>query len=110
MDTKVRQMEISPKLRTHVIKYLKLQGYGVTEEAKLLGKSGVEHTFDMLGQRDDGLASYTVAVSIATNGDREQVLSSASLTKPMTAASWTGCLLPSLSSVKRQSSSLTNRE
>jgi general secretion pathway protein E len=72
MDTKVRQMEISPKLRTHVIKYLKLQGYGVMEEAKLLGKSGVEHTFDMLGQRDDGLTNYTVAVNIATNGDREE--------------------------------------
>ncbi|TEU18150.1 MAG: type II/IV secretion system protein, partial [Dehalococcoidia bacterium] len=71
MDTKVRQMEISPELRTHVRKYLEQQGYEVTEGAKLLGKSGVEHTFDMLGQRDDGLTSYTVAVSIAAGGDRE---------------------------------------
>jgi len=71
MDTKVRQMEISPELRTHVRKYLELQGYGVTEGAKLLGKSGVEHTFDILGQRDDGLTGYTVAVSIAAGGDRE---------------------------------------
>jgi len=71
MDTKVRQMEISPELRTHVRKYLEQQGYEVTEGAKLLGKSGVEHTFDMLGQRDDGLTSYTVAVSIAAGGDGE---------------------------------------
>jgi len=67
----VRQMEISPELRTHVRKYLEQQGYEVTEGARLLGKSGVEHTFDMLGQRDDGLTSYTVAVSVAFGGDRE---------------------------------------
>ena len=71
MNTKVRQMEISPELRTHVRKYLEQQGYEVAEGAKLLGKSGVEHTFDMLGQRNDGLTSYTVAVSIAAGGDRE---------------------------------------
>ena len=71
MDTKVRQMEISPELKTHVRRYLAQQGYKVTEGAKLLGKSGVEHTFDMMGQRDDGLTSYTVAVSIAAGGDRE---------------------------------------
>ena len=71
MDTKVRQMEISPELKTHVRKYLAQLGYKVTEGAKLLGKSGVQHTFDMLGQRDDGITSYTVAVSIATGGDRE---------------------------------------
>jgi len=71
MDTKVRQIEISPELKTHVRKYLVQLGYNVTEGAKLLGKSGVEHTFDMLGQRDDGLTSYTVAVSIAAGGDRE---------------------------------------
>jgi len=64
-------MEISPELRTHVRKYLEQQGYEVTEGARLLGKSGVEHTFDMLGQRDDGLTSYTVAVSVAFGGDRE---------------------------------------
>jgi len=71
MDTKVRQMEISPELKTHVRKYLAQLGYKVTDGAKLLGKSGVEHTFDMLGRRDDGLTSYTVAVSIAAGGDRE---------------------------------------
>jgi general secretion pathway protein E len=71
MDTKVREMEISPKQKTHVRKYLAQLGYKVTDGAKLLGKSGVEHTFDMLGQRDDGLTSYTVAVSIVAGGDKE---------------------------------------
>jgi len=71
MDTKVRQKEISPELKTHVRKYLEQLGYTVTEEAKLPGKSGVQHTFDVLGQRDDGITSYTVAVSVASGGDKE---------------------------------------
>jgi len=70
MDTKVRQVEISPELRTKIRKYLDQQGYAVTEEAKLPGKSGIEHTFDMLAQRDDGFTSYTIAIGIAiASGD-----------------------------------------
>jgi general secretion pathway protein E len=71
MDTKVRQMEISPELKTHVRKYLAQLGYEVTEGAKLPGKSGVEQTFDMLGRRDDGITNYTVAVSLAAGVDKE---------------------------------------
>jgi len=71
MDAKVRQMETSPGLRTQIREYLGQQGYEVTEGAKLIGKSGIEHTFDMLAQRDDGFTSYTIAVGIAAGGDRE---------------------------------------
>ena len=71
MDTKVSQMEISPELRTRIKEYLQKQGYEVTEGARLPGKSGIEHTFDMLAQRDDGFTSYTIAIGIAAGGDRE---------------------------------------
>jgi general secretion pathway protein E len=71
VDGNGHQMEMSPEIRAKIRNYLQQQGYEVTEGAKLLGKSGVEHTFDMLGQRDDGLTSYTVAVNIADGGDRE---------------------------------------
>ncbi len=71
MDTKVRQMEISPELNTHVKKYLAQLKYEVTEGAKLLGKSGVQQSFDMLGRRDDGITNHTVAVSLVAGGDRE---------------------------------------
>jgi general secretion pathway protein E len=71
MEAKVRQTEISPDLRTHVREYLERQGYEVIEGSKLLGKSGVEHTFDMLARKDDGFTSYNVAVGIAADGDRE---------------------------------------
>jgi general secretion pathway protein E len=71
VDGKTRQMKISPELKTHVREYLEQQGYEVTDGAKILGKSGIEHTFDMLAQRDDGLTSYTIAIDIAAGGDRE---------------------------------------
>ena len=71
MDTKVSQMEISPELSTQIREYLERQGYEVTEGARLPGKSGIEHTFDMLAKRDDGFTSYNIAIGIAAGGDRE---------------------------------------
>ena len=71
METQVRPIEISPELRTQIREYLEQQGYEVTEGAKLLGKSGIEHTFDMLARRDDGFTSYNVAIGIAAGGDKE---------------------------------------
>jgi general secretion pathway protein E len=70
MDTKVRQMEISPELRKQVREYLEQQGYAVTEGAKLQGKSGIEHTFDMLAQKDDGFTSHSIAIGVAAVGDK----------------------------------------
>jgi general secretion pathway protein E len=71
VDGETRQMEISPELRAQIREYLEQQGYEVTEGTKLPGKSGIEHTFDMLARRDDGLTSYNVAIGIAAGGDRE---------------------------------------
>lgn len=67
----VRQLKIEPELRSQIREYLEKQGYTITEEAKIQGKSGVEHTFDMLAQRDDGFTTYTIAICIAIGGDVE---------------------------------------
>ena len=67
----MRQLEIGPELRAQIREYLRKQGYEITEGAKLLGKSGIEHTFDMLAQRDDGFTTYTIAICIAAGGDRD---------------------------------------
>jgi general secretion pathway protein E len=72
VDGKMRQTRMSPQLGTQIREYLEQQGYAVTEGAKLLGKSGIEHTFDMLAQRNDGFTSYTIAIGIAAGGDREK--------------------------------------
>ena len=70
-EDKVRQLEIGQELRAQIRDYLQKQGYEITDGAKILGKSGVEHIFDMLAQRDDGFTSYTIAICIAAGGDRE---------------------------------------
>ena len=68
---KVAQSGVALKLRDQVLEYLQRQGYEVTEAAKLEGKSGVEHTFDMLARRDDGFISYTIAICVLAGGGRE---------------------------------------
>ena len=73
MAGKMPKTEISPEIRTQVRQYLEQQGYGVTERAKLLGKSGIEHTFDMLAQRNDGFTSYNIAIGIATGDSEKEV-------------------------------------
>ena len=67
----MRKTEVGPKLETQIREYLEKQGYEVTEGAILLGKSGIEHTFDMLARRDDGFTSYNVAIGITAGDDRE---------------------------------------
>jgi len=68
-DVKVQQMEIDPELKSRVKEYFQAKGYEVTEEAELVGKSNVVHTFDMLAQMDDGFNSYIIAVCIIRGGD-----------------------------------------
>jgi len=71
VDGKVRHMGIGPELKAQIRGYLEQQGYEITEGAKLPGKSGIEHTFDMLAQRNDGFTSYNIAIGIAAGGDRD---------------------------------------
>jgi len=65
------QTRVSKELKTQIREYLEQQGYTVMLGAKLRGHSGIEHTFDMLAQRDDGFASYTVAIGIAAGRERD---------------------------------------
>ena len=65
------KLEINTELRARVKEILQRQGYEVTEGAKLVGKSGIEHIFDMLAQRDDGFTSHTIAICLAAGGDKE---------------------------------------
>jgi general secretion pathway protein E len=65
------QVKVDDELKSQVRDYLKKQGYEITEGAKLPGKSGIEHTFDMLAQRDDGFTTYKIAICIIAGGDRD---------------------------------------
>lgn len=66
------ETEVVPELRDQLREYLREQGYRITEDAKLVGKSGIKHSFDMLAEKDDGFSSHTIAICIATGGNREQ--------------------------------------
>jgi general secretion pathway protein E len=65
------QVESDTELKSRVREYLGKQGYQITDMAKLMGKSGIEHTFDMLAQKDDGFTTYKIAICIIAGGDRE---------------------------------------
>ena len=51
---------------TRLAAYLTGQGYEVTEQTKLKGRSGLEHNFDVLARRDDGFARRTIAFAVLT--------------------------------------------
>ena len=107
VDGKARYMKIDPELKAQIRKYLGQQGYEVTEGAKLPGKSGIEHTFDMLAQRNDGFTSYNIAIGIAAGGDRDievgTIFSFAN-------KAYDCGLLPSLNLVRRRNSWLASSE
>jgi len=57
------EFEIQPKVR--FVEYLVYNGYKVTENARVKGRSGAEHRLDMLASRDDGVVTHNVAIGIA---------------------------------------------
>jgi len=65
------QVNMDEEAKSQIRAYLEKQGYEITEGAKLPGKSGIEHTFDMLAQKDDGFTTYNIAICITTGGDKE---------------------------------------
>ena len=67
-DASVNQME------AQLVKYLTGQGYEVTRDVKLRGKSGIEHTFNLLARLDDGFASYAIAFLIDAECENERQL------------------------------------
>ncbi len=68
---RLKQPDPRLEVENRFTEYLKSQGYQVTLRAKLQGKSGVEHTFDMLARRDDGFTTRTIALDIVQGGDPE---------------------------------------
>jgi CheY-like chemotaxis protein len=53
--------------RTTVVKFLRNRGYDVYERALILGKSGVEHVFDIIARKDDRIVVPTIAIRIASS-------------------------------------------
>jgi len=53
--------------RTTVSRFLRNRGYEVFERAQILGKSGVDHIFDIYARRDDKIITPTMVIGIASN-------------------------------------------
>lgn len=70
MTTNALKVEAGPDLRPRVKEYLEKQGYQVSQGVKLSGKSGIEHTFDLLAKRNDSFSSYTMAIDVIPGSDR----------------------------------------
>jgi general secretion pathway protein E len=65
------QPVVTPELRGEFREYLQRQGYQVSEDARVLGKSGISHSFDMVAEKNDGFSIRKMCVAIAAGGDRE---------------------------------------
>jgi DNA-binding response OmpR family regulator len=59
--------------RALLVRFLRNRGYEVFERAKIIGKSGAEHIFDIIARRDDGIVVPTIAVDTAILGPGQEV-------------------------------------
>lgn len=59
--------------QAQLTEFLRYRGYEVFEKAKVPGKSGAEHIFDIFAQRDDVIVKPTIAVAIATADEGQAV-------------------------------------
>jgi predicted RNA-binding Zn-ribbon protein involved in translation (DUF1610 family) len=50
--------------KAKLLEHLKNSGYRFEEKAKIFGRSGVEHVFDILAVNDDGVIKHTLAINI----------------------------------------------
>jgi len=62
------EFELQPKVR--FLEFLRHHGYKVTQNARAKGRSGAEHSIDMLATRDDGVVTHNVAIGVEIARDR----------------------------------------
>jgi hypothetical protein len=62
------EFELQPKVR--FLEFLRRHGYEVAENARVTGRSGAEHSIDMLATRDDGVVTHSVAIGVEIARDR----------------------------------------
>ncbi|MFA5079581.1 MAG: restriction endonuclease [Dehalococcoidia bacterium] len=55
---------IAANARSIIVRFLRNRGYEVYERALILGKSGIEHIFDIFARRDDKIVVPTIAIGI----------------------------------------------
>jgi len=61
-----RTGSVATNARGIIVRFLRNRGYEVYERALILGKSGIEHIFDIFARRDDKIVVPTVAIGIGS--------------------------------------------
>jgi len=69
----LRFSEQVEQLKSQFIERLRSLRYEVEQYATLTGKSGGEHSFDILARRNDGFIAYTIAMGILTSDDDSKI-------------------------------------
>ena len=62
------EFELQPKVR--FLEFLRRHGYEVTENARVTGRSGAEHSIDILATRNDGVVVHSVAIGVEISRDK----------------------------------------
>jgi hypothetical protein len=62
------EFELQPKVK--FLEFLKGHGYEVTENARVKGRSGAEHSIDILAVRDDGVVIHNIAIGVEIARDK----------------------------------------
>ena len=69
-ESKRSLLEFELKPKPQLIKFLNRRGYTVVENAIVKGRSGADHSIDLLATKDDGIITYTIAIGIKVAGDK----------------------------------------
>ena len=69
-ETKRNWLEFELQPKVQFLEFLKRHGYKVTENARMKGRSGAEHSIDMLATRDDGVITHNIAIGVEIARDK----------------------------------------
>jgi len=69
-ETKRNWLEFELRPKVQFLEFLRRHGYQVTENARIKGRSGAEHSIDILATRDDGVVTHNVAIGVEIARDR----------------------------------------
>ncbi len=69
-EAKRSRLEFELKPKSQLIEFLKQCGYEIKKNATMKGRSGAEHSIDILATRDDGVVTYNIAIGVEVAGDR----------------------------------------
>ncbi len=63
-ETELERVPFHFKSRSELISDLQNRGYEIKENTKIIGRSGAEHSIDILATRDDGIVIYNIIIAI----------------------------------------------